>query len=358
MGIESTTRGIRYGAEARRGLEPVRRPVPSVRPPDRAGIRTLPKVGERLPLKPLERRAPSPPVRSPDRRGIRPLAKPVDKSPLRPFERRSTPPLTRPLVKPGNSPTRDYLERVGRFDRTASTVVKKDQLAPETDEEIIKAYGIDFVTRDDWNLHLIVKALIVYPRDFFVKNGVRDVHFSYLKGLGALGAYNMKTGRIHIESDVDNRRKDSVFHHEVYHKLDFGTDQGNEFRKEWDEKFPRGSTLKSLLFSVLKKEMPNFQYYVGKKWYKGSEYVRGFARDYGRHSPKEDRATVAQMILSDPERLNNILNTQDQTLKEKIKYIMSFYNKMSGGKMDSTFWADYAMGKVDANYWRNRKSIF
>jgi len=357
MGIETTTRGIRYGAEARRGSEPVRRPVPSVRPPDRAGIRTLPKVGERLALKPLERRAPSPPVRSPDRRGIRPLAKPVDKSPLRPFERRSTPPLTRPLVKPGNSPTRDYLERVGRFDRTASTVVKKDQLAPETDEEIIKAYGINFVTDGSWNLHLIIKALIVYPRDFFQgTNTVKEVRFCNLRRQNVWGDYDVKLDEIRIETDIDNRRKDSIFHHEYYHKLDLGTGKGIEFRKQWEEKFPRRSTLKLLLYRVLRKEIPNFQKYIGKRYKTGGEFDRiwGFASRYGQHSAKEDRATVAQMILSEPERLNSLLKTEDVTLKEKVQYMMSFYNKMSRGKMDSIFWADFAEGKVDANYWRKR----
>lgn len=340
MGIENTTRGIRYTGEVKKSPQQLRRnPLPGVKPPDRGSLYFNRRPGERAVLRPLV--------------GV----KPPDRSILRPLERRIPEQPARVPTKNGTTTQKEYFDKVREFKKTPLNGIKKDQLAPETDEEIIKAYGIDFVTKDSWYLHLIVKALIVYPRDFFVNNGVRDVHFTSLWRENANGDYDEKTGVIRIETDPDNLRKDSVFHHEVYHRLDLGTSKGKEFRKEWEEKFPRGSVLKLLLFKVLKREIPNFQKYIGNRYKTGGEFDRiwGFASRYGQHSPKEDRATVAEMILSEPERLNSLLKTEDVTLKGKVQYMMSFYNKMSRGKMDSVFWADYAMGKVDSNYWRTRR---
>jgi len=48
-----------------------------------------------------------------------------------------------------------------------------------------------------------------------------------------------------------------------------------------------------------------------------------------------------------------VKNTSE-IIKRKLSYAISLYYKLSP-KMDAGFWADYAMGKVDANYWRTRR---
>lgn len=204
---------------------------------------------------------------------------------------------------------------------------------------------------------IIAAQLIVYPRDFFKNNGIKKLFVVSTKQFG--GTYIPSTGDLYFAADsllgISNTY--NPFHHEMFHRLEHKTKKGRKFRKEWDRQFPRLSLLRKILFKLAGTEIPiRFQEYSKDKYKKrgiGKDHSQ-FVTNYASSDPDEDRSETAEMMLSKPELFIRYLGTLPEVKGSKISMVMSLYCNLSGGKMDTKYFADFAEGKVDANYWRMR----
>jgi len=205
---------------------------------------------------------------------------------------------------------------------------------------------------------IIAKELIVFPRDFFKNNKVTNFKVGSLVGAG--GIFHTLTGEVIFtpESLVYNGLRHNVVQHELFHRLEYRTKSGQEFRKNWDILFPRLSKLRVIFSKLASRSISaKFQEYSGMQGYKNRKISiddPNFANAYSTAKPNEDRASTAEAVMSDPSFYSRYLEFQPHTKGDKFSMIMNFYCQLSGGKMDKRFWADFAEGKVNSNYWKNR----
>jgi hypothetical protein len=70
--------------------------------------------------------------------------------------------------------------------------------------------------------------------------------------------------------------------------------------------------------------------YVGNDWKKlyGKKRPPGFATAYGTHSFREDIATVAELMYSDPDGTAALME-EDETLARKVDYLRKWYKYLS-----------------------------
>jgi hypothetical protein len=137
--------------------------------------------------------------------------------------------------------------------------------------------------------------------------------------------------------------------------LEHQTSEGKRFKRKWERKFPRITRLKVLLRILTGKPLDkNIQVYKGRKFEKLSNTQLSYRHfnQYGSYSPEEDRSTTLEQIFIDPNIVGKLADLP-RIKREKIEETMSFFHELDG-RMDTKFWADYAMGLVDSNYWRTR----
>lgn len=84
--------------------------------------------------------------------------------------------------------------------------------------------------------------------------------------------------------------------------------------------------------------------------------TEGFATPYGRLNYGEDRATVAEALMSDTTFFYN-RGKIDPALGQKIKLTMFDYWLKSGGLMNREYFNDLAKGAVDESYWDNKSAL-
>ena len=206
----------------------------------------------------------------------------------------------------------------------------------------------------------IASEMIMYPEEFFRSNGINKFYIisSEIQG----GFVDTISKRLYLS--IENYRsiplkvrEGFTFHHELLHLLEIATPQGREFKKTWNLEFPRISTLKQIIFKILGKAVGDeFDKRKEKFWeIPSSEWKKKYLSNYSALNEKEDRAMTAGLLFVSPEyMMNTLAKNTSEIIKRKLSYAISLYYKLSP-KMDAGFWADYAMGKVDANYWRTRR---
>jgi len=90
------------------------------------------------------------------------------------------------------------------------------------------------------------------------------------------------------------------------------------------------------------------------------EGLENFMREYGQKNENEDQATCAEVMFVDMPYITEALAPSCEEGRNcvklnKIKKMMEYYHKWSGGKMDDQYWADLRGGKVDEAYWDTKK---
>lgn len=100
----------------------------------------------------------------------------------------------------------------------------------------------------------------------------------------------------------------------------------------------------------------------GSTKYLGSEYqnlnavqrnqldATGFARTYGMVDGAEDRATIAELIMTYP-TLAVARCKADPIFKGKVREVMSHFEKRSKGLMNAAYFEDLARGNIREGYW-------
>lgn len=205
-------------------------------------------------------------------------------------------------------------------------------------------------------LKLLSEEIVKYPPNFFQKNKVRQVrflnnirvgHYSYYGGYAGIS-----DGTVGLAYDADNFEENreyfrSVFHHELFHVLDYREDKYMPDDKIWQEFHTN-------------KNAPNYLNIGGRdeiderKPMKTTEY---FTSDYGQRSPKEDRAEFASKMMSKTKHaelvdaINNLKDKKAQEImNEKYSAMKKYYYKWSDGVMDDKYWNDLMNGVVDKHY--------
>lgn len=63
----------------------------------------------------------------------------------------------------------------------------------------------------------------------------------------------------------------------------------------------------------------------------------GFARQYGKKNPREDRATISEALFKGAEALSERIK-KDETLAKKVKFEKDFFFRKSRGVMNDQYW--------------------
>lgn len=198
-----------------------------------------------------------------------------------------------------------------------------------------------------------------YPPEYF-KNFLNFATIRILKSYYRQGQTFIEQGSLQFELDTktgltshdiliakevfgwfDAKQFPTTFHHELRHAADGPIMRRAEI-VDWENLNENGSN------AYAKQGLIN----------KLAEQVRrpdGFAEAYGRTNWLEDRATVAALLLTDPERAKELAQS-DKVLATKIDKIKKDYLKTSGRRMDEKYWSDLADGKVNENYWDNQSN--
>ena len=173
------------------------------------------------------------------------------------------------------------------------------------------------------NIHGLAEAEGVLHLRHIEKDGVLPI--SRRGFFGQVGRKNLdKAGFI------------GTFHHELFHDLD---DIGNE---EWVANTrgvsPQMST--GALVYMYREELDklaNNNTITKSEKDAALKELQGFAYDDGKENPEEDRATIAELLLSAPEELG-APERMDQVLSKKISFIKKFCFQKSRGIMDEGYW--------------------
>lgn len=134
-----------------------------------------------------------------------------------------------------------------------------------------------------------------------------------------------------------------VIHHELQHQSDFHPSK-NPVSGFWD------SITTGIRWSGLNK----FDY-IGDKYWEGrhkftEDGVTGFAKRYGQTSFLEDRATVTEILMTDPQSIFERC-ADDALLRKKVFLIMVDFERRSRGAMNKKFFNDLLQGNVGSGYW-------
>lgn len=155
-----------------------------------------------------------------------------------------------------------------------------------------------------------------------------------------------------------------TLHHEVFHISDYrGFDKrvSQSAENQTDKPVMEKLTMETYLASWLSLNphgiehyfMRNSKYnaYLRKHNIRdGATPIRGFARVYGLKDPWEDRATIAQLLMSQPKEAER-RQRYDPMLRAKLNEVLTVLAERSEGRMSGKFLNDLMAGRVKEGYW-------
>jgi hypothetical protein len=128
-----------------------------------------------------------------------------------------------------------------------------------------------------------------------------------------------------------------TFHHEVFHR---GDQVMMEQAKRLPQPYQHPATLKVTFFNRDWANLnPTGEYayfynrYKPRKGQLNYEPIKGFAVRYGKMDEMEDRATIAEYLMTDPQTLFKRA-TNDAVLRKKINKIIQIFSERSNGIMN------------------------
>ena len=141
---------------------------------------------------------------------------------------------------------------------------------------------------------------------------------------------------------LDSSEFKETFHHELFHAVE------NIDNPDWAKlnKGGENAYLKAWQYNLnwrdLDKELEA----------EVKQFIRpiGFASQYGQTNEFEDKATVAQLLITNPQRAFSLAQ-KDTVFSKKLEVCKKAFKELSDGKMDESFWQDLMAGKVDEDYW-------
>lgn len=204
-------------------------------------------------------------------------------------------------------------------------------------------------------VRIVREELVKYPASYIQQLGIKrlrlaknlhevlDADSLQMRDIGGIA---FKTGQVysHFESDDYGRgflRR--ALHHELLHRAD-------------DVEITRSLVgFLQILKSACKWNWLNPSYaYIGERFWDGDYYydtpAKGFARIYGTRNIDEDRATVAELLMIEPDRAR-IKCDIDPIFEKKVHSIMRDFKRRSSGLMNTRYFNDLLNGKITPSYW-------
>lgn len=194
------------------------------------------------------------------------------------------------------------------------------------------------------DVSILRRELAKYPPEFIRFCGITQFRFvqnlsledhEYWEGSKDVGGLASSRGPVYIASYGEN-----TIHHEIFHRAD---QQSGELNDKKQRKWKKLNRLSNP--------------YLYRAYWDMSEEdqsklpVSGFARRYGRVDIWEDRATVAELIMSNLGKLEQ-RTEEDEVLANKTKRITIDLYRWSGGRMNEQYFEDLKAGKVQEGYWQ------
>lgn len=197
------------------------------------------------------------------------------------------------------------------------------------------------------------KILSKYPPEFIRFCGITQTRMveklllgkhRYWKGHRTVGGLASPEGPIYVAGyDLEG-----IVHHEIFHRADQELCKLENIRRQ---------RRRQLEWKGLNKHYTT-PYLYGSYWQLTPEErlklsYQGFAEPYGRVDIWEDRATVAELLMTDLEEAK-IRMSEDKTLAQKAFIIYRDLYHWSGGRMNGRYFEALRRGQVDEEYWTPR----
>lgn len=219
----------------------------------------------------------------------------------------------------------------------------------DDDPEYIKIYGL--YQADMWmSLQVLRQEIVKYPPDFiraYIKKArlaswLSKPHPTNENRQIDIGGLANPSGYICLGQDYrDESFTRQTTHHEIEHSATLA--------EEWVD--DKEEVDKWLSYN------PRKLGYIGDRYWDIPESQRrifktkGFASLYGRKDVLEDRATVAEILMANPEEAYK-RGENDSELKSKVEHLKGDYARRTNGKMGERYFDDLASGRVREDYWR------
>lgn len=190
---------------------------------------------------------------------------------------------------------------------------------------------------------ILRRELIKYPPEFIKFCGITRLRFvqnlsledhEYWEGSKGVGGLASPSGPVYIASYGED-----TIHHEIFHRAD---QQSGELNKKKQRKWKKLNRFSNPYL---------YRTYWDMSWQDRSKLsIDGFARGYGRVDVWEDRATIAELLMSDLQKLEK-RTEEDEVLANKVKRVAIDLSHWSGGRMSEQYFEDLRAGKVQEGYW-------
>jgi hypothetical protein len=241
-------------------------------------------------------------------------------------------------------------------------------------------------------LETLTQAMTMYPPDYIKAVGLKGIRLvksmqemkqysmeDILEGKvqderGTSLGYSLPDGYIYLTTNTLEYPIDLIFHHELRHIDDFSSAKNPTHEKktvslhlrnlrdklmrknnglqdtQWDKLTPSNKTAYLDVREFLR-EIP------GEALHQETE---GFAVNYGRLARPEgrsleDKATVAQCLFMEPQRMAQRSET-DRVLAAKMAEIKRRFRERSNGKMNEQYFTNLANGSITKDYWSSQNT--
>jgi len=217
-------------------------------------------------------------------------------------------------------------------------------------------YGIEVTTGETWDptvfgekipqelaadmLEVIIEEVGKYPPDFFKRNKLHRIHllanaeeglFLHTKPIRGIFQRLQKDSIILSYGNGDMKLLREVFHHELFHLLDYADGGFDQDDQRWRD---MQKDCRCLPYGFDPLHLPS-----------DVEAEVPFSTQYGSTSPSEDRAEFGSIMMT-PEKhlqlLRRISGTSsakvETVLLKKYSEIKAMYLRWSGGAMDDSYW--------------------
>ena len=212
------------------------------------------------------------------------------------------------------------------------------------------------------SLDIIREEMAKYPPEYIRGLGITrfrivDDLFHKYKKEEQVGGLAFEKGYIYVATGDDENYFRQSLHHELFHHFDF---RHSEYKRkikffgryidlvrdanldsEWHALNPKGTKYIGKGYKELQDKNPNMR-------------PTGFAKYYGLKDVLEDRATIAEMLMTNPVMLMKVAK-EDAVLMEKIDKIIILFYKRTGGRMDQRYFRDLFDSNVAEGYWDKSK---
>lgn len=193
-------------------------------------------------------------------------------------------------------------------------------------------------------LRVIQTEIQKYPPEFIKSLNMPGIVFGLFPVRGIdkslLGGEAYPGHPLHLHSAAITPIK-RTFHHELAHYAWFKRQEGTPLEKEWKELNKKGK-----LWYL--QPLPSLPYMVATVM-KGHLHP-GVTRRYGLTNIEEDFATVAELLMTDPEKAQ-ALAQKDEVLAAKMDLVRKVYTTLSNGRMNSAYFNDLQAGNIQPGYW-------